>query len=104
MGSYLLFTGILLSAKLVARDRELRKEFHNTAISQLGLLKTIGVGEMEKQFMERYKTVDKVARSLENIFDKDDTKHGLVDEMDRENVREILHDVLTELYSKRDKI
>jgi hypothetical protein len=26
--------------------------------------------------------------------------HGLVDEMDKENAREILHDVLTELYSK----
>lgn len=100
MGSYLLYTGILLSARLVARDRELRTEFHNTAMSQLGLLKTIGVGEMEKQFMERYKTVDKVHRSLENIFEKDDTRHGLVDEMDRENVREILHDVLTELHSK----
>jgi hypothetical protein len=26
--------------------------------------------------------------------------HGLIDEMDRENVREILHDALTEVYSK----
>ena len=26
--------------------------------------------------------------------------HGLVDEMDKENVRELLHDVLAEVYSK----
>jgi hypothetical protein len=105
MGSYLLFTGILLSATLVARDKELRKEFHNVAMSQLGLLKTIGVTEMEKQLMKTYKSVDKQTRSLEkdSRFEKDEIRealHGLVDEMDKENVREILHEVLTEVYSK----
>ena len=105
MGSYLLFTGILLSARLVARDKELRREFHNTVMSQLGLLKTIGVTEMEKQLMESYKSIDKRTRSLEKYshFEKDNVKealHGLVDEMDKANAREILHDVLTELYAK----
>ncbi len=105
MGSYLLFTGILLSARLVARDKELRREFKNVAMSQLGLLKTIGVTEMEKQLIKTYKSVDKHTRSLGEgtRFEKDDIRealHGLVDEMDKENVREILHDVLTEVYSK----
>jgi hypothetical protein len=105
IGSYLLFTGIVVSASLVARDKELRREFHNTAMSQLGLLKTIGVTEMEKQLMEGYKSLDKRARSLQkdSRFEKDEMRealHGLVDEMDRENVREILHDALTEVYSK----
>jgi hypothetical protein len=105
MGSYLLFTGILLSARLVARDKELRREFQNVAMSQLGLLKTIGVTEMEKQLMKTYKSVDKQTRSLEkdSRFEKDEIRealHGLVDEMDKENVRETLHDVLTEVYSK----
>jgi hypothetical protein len=105
MGSYLLFTGILLSARLVARDKELRGEFQNVAMSQLGLLKTIGVTEMEKQLMKTYKSVDKHTRSLgkDTRFEKDEIRaalHGLVDEMDKENVREILHDVLTEVYSK----
>jgi hypothetical protein len=105
MGSYLLFTGILLSARLVARDKELRREFKNVAMSQLGLLKTIGVTEMEKQLIKTYKSVDKNTRSLGEgtRFEKDDIRealHGLVDEMDKENVREILHDVLTEVYSK----
>ena len=105
MGSYLLFTGIFLSATLVAQDKELRREFHNVAMSQLGLLKTIGVTEMEKQLMKSYKSVEKHTRSLgkDSRFEKDDMRealHGLVDEMDKENVREILHDVLTEVYSK----
>ncbi len=103
MGSYLLFTGILLSARLVARDKELRREFHNTAMSQLGLLKTIGVIEMEKQLMNSYKSIDKRTRSLQrdSSYEKDNVKealHGLVDDMDVENAREILHEVLTEVY------
>jgi hypothetical protein len=105
MGSYLLFTGIILSARLVARDKELRKEFHNTAMSQLNLLKTIGVTEMERQLMKSYKSVDQRTHSLEkhSRFERDNMRealHGLVDEMDKENVREMLHDVLTEVYSK----
>ena len=59
---------------------------------------------MEKQLIKTYKSVDKRARSLEdNRFEKDDMRealHGLVDEMDKEQVSEILHDVLTELYAK----
>jgi hypothetical protein len=105
MGSYLLFTGILLSARLVARDKELRMEFHNTAMSQMSLLKKIGVIEMENELIKKYKSIEKGARSLEkdSRFEKDNVKevlHGLVDEMDTENAREILHDVLTEVYEK----
>jgi hypothetical protein len=105
MGSYLLFTGILLSARLVARDKELRIEFYKSAVSQMSLLNTIGVREMEKQLMKDYKSIDKRTRSLEkdSTFEKHDVKealHGLVDEMDVEKAREILHDVLTEVYQK----
>jgi len=105
MGSYMLFAGILRSATLVARDKELRREFYNTAMNQLTLLKTIGVTQMEKELIKKYKSVDKLTRSSEDQsrFEKDDMRealHGLVDEMDKENVRELLHDVLTEVYSK----
>ena len=108
MGAYLLFTGILLSARLVARDTELRREFYNTATSQMSLLKTIGVSEMEKELIKKYKSIDKHTRSLDkdSRFEKDNIKealHGLVDEMDKENAGEILHDVITELYSKPKK-
>jgi hypothetical protein len=105
IASYLLFTGILLSATLVARDKELRREFYNTAMNQLSLLKTIGVTEMEKELIKKYKSIDKRTHSIEDHsrFEKDDVRealHGLVDEMDKENVRELLHDVLAEVYAK----
>jgi hypothetical protein len=109
MGAYLVFTGILRSSTLVARDSELRREFYNSAKSQLTLLKTIGVTEMEKELIKKYKSIDRRTRSLEEYsqFEKDDVKealHGLVDDLDKDKAREILHDVLTELYSKtKDK-
>jgi hypothetical protein len=105
MGSFLLFTGILLSARLVARDKQLRMEFYRSAMSQMSLLKTIGVSEMEKQLMKNLKSIDKRTHSLEKdiTFKKDNVKealHGLVDDLDTENAREILHEVLTEVYAK----
>jgi hypothetical protein len=105
MGSYLVYTGIVNSAALVARDKELRKVFYRSAMSEFDLLKAIGVTEMEKELIKTYKAIDKRTRSLEkdSSFEKDNVKealHGLVDEMDTENAREILHDVLTEVYKK----
>ena len=106
MGSYLLFIGIIHSARLVAHDKELRNEFYKTAMSQLKLLKAIGVTEMEKQLIRTYKSVEKRHKltEMESMrFEKDnvrDALHDVVDEMDKDNVRELLHEVLTELYSK----
>jgi hypothetical protein len=106
MGSYLVLTGITLSAALLARDKELRGEFYRSAMSQLSLLKTIGVTEMENQLIKSYKSLDKQTRSLdtkETRFEKDNIRevlHGLVDELDKDDVREILHDVLSDVYSK----
>jgi len=104
IGSYLIFTGILRSAKVVSQDKELRREFHNTAMSQLSLLKTIGVTEMENQLLKSYKSVNKRARSLKKDGhlkdDLSDDTHGFIDEMDKEKLREMVHDVLAELYSK----
>jgi hypothetical protein len=50
LGAYLLFVGIFISAKHVSGDAKLRKVFYESAASQLSLLKTIGVSEMEKEF------------------------------------------------------
>jgi len=106
MGAYLLFIGISLSATFVARDKEVRKEFYKTAISQLDLLKTIGVTQMEKELMDVHKSVEKFKSSLgtkEPRMQRDNIREVLdnvLDEMDKDNVREILHDVLSELYSK----
>jgi hypothetical protein len=106
MGSYLVLTGITLSAILLARDKGLRGEFYRSAMSQLSLLKTIGVTEMENQLIKSYKSMEKQTRSLdtkESRFEKDKVReilHGLVDDLDRDDVREILHDVLDDVYSK----
>lgn len=103
IGSYLVFTGLTVSATLVSRDKALRKEFYNTAISQLTLLKTIGVSEMEKELINGYKSIEKHSETRPKHIERDDVReilHNIVDDLDKENVREILHDVLSELYFK----
>jgi len=105
LGAYMLLVGLFGSATGVARDVRLRKELYKRAMSQFALLKTIGITQMEKELIKKYKSIDKRARSLDedSRFEKDNVKealHGLVDELDKEKAREMLHDVLTELYSK----
>ena len=105
LSTFLLLIGIFSSAINVSQNRELRREFYNTAKSELNLLRTIGVAEMEKELMKKYKSIDKRTRSLEEQTspEKDGIKealHGLVDEIDKDKAREILHEVLTELYAK----
>jgi hypothetical protein len=106
IGSYLLFTGLSLSATHVARDKMLRKEFYKNAMSQLNLLKTIGVTEMENQIIKSHKSIKKRTVPLgikEAQLDKNalkDMLHDVVEDMDTDDVREILHDVLTEIYAK----
>ena len=108
IGSYLVFTGLTISATLVARDKALRKEFYNNAKTQLSLLKTIGVSEMEKELIKGYKAIEKHSEISEIKaipFEKDNVReilHNIVDDLDKENVRKILQDVLAELYFKDD--
>jgi len=106
IGSYLVFTGLANSAVLVARDKLLRKEFYRSAMSQLDLLRVIGVTQMEKELIENYKSLEKRIKRPEitdRHFEKDNVRevlHGLVDDLDKDDVREILHDVLDDVYSK----
>lgn len=88
LGSYLLFIGIFTSAKNISRDSELRKEFYKSAASQLGLLKAIGVTEMEKELERRLNIARKSAKS----FEQEDAA------TEEENAKEILREVLNELY------
>ena len=91
LGAYLLFIGIFTSAKYISQDAEVRKEFYKSAASQLALLKTIGVSQMEKELEKKVKFVEEHSRLLENTDDL---------HLEEENVKEILRDVLNELYSK----
>jgi hypothetical protein len=91
LGTYLLFVGILISAKNISRDAELRKLFYKRAESQLNLLRAIGISEMEKEIVKQ-------VRSLEdNITVPAPEPETLSDE----KVRDIIHDVLTELYKSK---
>ena len=91
LGSFLLLVGIFLSATSVSKDADLRKKLYRTAESQLSLLKSIGVVQMEKDLIKKYKSM---ADSTELLETKDDSIY------EEENYKEILHDVLNELYSK----
>jgi hypothetical protein len=92
LGSYLLFVGIFTSAKHISRDAELRKAFYKSAASQLTLLKTIGVSQMEKELEEETKSLEKHFRLSERTEDYSQQR------LEEENVKQILHDVLNELY------
>ena len=96
LGAYLLFVGIFTSAKNISRDSELRKQFYKSASSQLALLKAIGVSQMEKELERQVRFVQKRSRVSERTTD--DESH-----LEEENVKEILHDVLNELYYSRGK-
>jgi hypothetical protein len=94
LGTYLLFVGIFISAKNISRDTEVRKEFYKSASSQLTLLKTIGVSQMENELEGQVKSVEKRFKPSERT-DEPDLKD--------EEIKEILHDVLNELYYSKGK-
>jgi len=94
LGTYLLFVGIFISARHISREAEVRKEFYNSASSQLTLLKTIGVSQMEKELESQVKFVEKRFKPLETTEEP---------ELEDTDIKEILHDVLTELYYTRGK-
>jgi hypothetical protein len=97
LGAYLLFVGIFTSAKHISRDAELRKEFYKSAASQLTLLKAIGVSQMEKELEEETKSLEKHFRLSER---EEDYLH---EQLEEENAKQILHDVLNELYYSKGK-
>ena len=94
LGSYLLFIGIFTSGKHISRDSEVRKELYKNAASQLALLKAIGVSQMEKELEAQAESLEKRFKPFETT-DEPDLKGG--------EIKEILHDVLTELYYSKSK-
>ncbi|MGA9154322.1 MAG: hypothetical protein WBZ36_27380 [Candidatus Nitrosopolaris sp.] len=94
LGAYLVFVGIFISAKNISRDAEVRKEFYKKAESQLTLLKAIGVSEMEKELESQSKFMEEHFKSLQSPNEPD---------LKDEDIKEILHEVLTELYYSKGK-
>jgi hypothetical protein len=94
IGTYLLFVGIFSSARHISRDAQVRKEFYKSAASQLTLLKTIGVSQMEKELETQAESMEKRFKPLE-VRDEPP--------LEDEDIKNILHDVLTELYYSKGK-
>lgn len=94
LGAYLLLVGIFTSAQNISQDARLRKEFYKSAESQLNLLKNIGVSEMEKKYEEKVKFLQKRTKSSQKIEEP---------ELEEEHIKEILRDVLNELYYSKQK-
>ena len=95
IGSYLLFIGIFTSATGVARDTNLRKEFYKSAKSQLGLLKTIGITQMENELLKEYKPILNRSKAMEKYEDQ---------QLEQEEVKKIIHDVLIEVQSSEKRL
>ena len=92
LGASLLSIGIYTSAKKISQDTLLRREFYKSASSQLSLLKAIGVSQMEKEFESKIKSVQERATLYEPEQD-----------LSEENAKEILREVLNELYYSKPK-
>jgi hypothetical protein len=96
LGSYLLFVGIFTAAKHISRDAGLRKKFYESAASQLALLKEIGVSQMEKE-------IEKRAKFLQESLSERMEESYLHEDLEEENAKQILRDVLNELYYSKGR-
>ena len=94
LGAYLLLVGIFISAKNVSRNALVRREFYKKAESQLTLLRTIGVSQMEKELESEVKSIGKNINSFSTKVDL---------EMEEQDIKATLHDVLNELYYSKGK-
>ncbi len=97
LGACLLLVGIFSSARVISRDSKLRKEFYKSATSQLSLLKTIGVSQMEKELEKEVKSIEEKVSGLSS------ERTDSIPHLEEENVKEILHDILNELYYSKGK-
>jgi hypothetical protein len=67
LGSYLLFIGILSSAQNISRNIQIRKELYKSANSHLDLLRIIGMAQMEKELLKRYKSISTYTSMPEDL-------------------------------------
>jgi hypothetical protein len=94
LGAFLLFVGIFASAIQISRNTELRKEFYRNASGQLALFKNIGISQMEKELEEKVKAMQKGSEAWETPYESE--------ELEEENAKRILMDVLNELYPEKN--
>ena len=92
LGSYCLFMGLFASARLASQDKKLRREFYQSAEKQLAFLQTLGKVQMENELEKNLKSILKRSSVLDES--RDDYRR-------KENVRELVQEVIDELRSKR---
>jgi hypothetical protein len=92
IGSYLVLNGIFASATNVSRDSMLRRELYKSAERQLNILGTIGVTQMERDLLKKFRSMEKAAVMTERTEE---------DYSEDEDVRDIVRDVLQELRSRK---
>ena len=73
------------------------KRILQSASSQLSLLKTIGVSQMEKELEKEVKSVEEKLSKLSPETTVD------IPQLEEQEAKEILHDVLNELYYSKGK-
>jgi hypothetical protein len=97
LGTYLLSIGILTSSGYISNDANLRRDIYKNAQSQLSLLKTIGVTQMQEEVMKKIKFAE--IRTNDSQIENNT-------QMEKEDIRKIVNEVINELYSKTkdDKI
>ena len=94
LGTFLLLVGIFTSAINVSQDAQLRRNFRKSVMGQLNLLRTIGITEMEKELVKKFKYMEKRA------ILSGETEEAYREEVD---VKEIVRDVLNELNKTKNK-
>ena len=94
LGSYVLLAGIFTAATYISQNARLRKEFYNSASSQLRLFRGIGISEMQRELEKKVKVLSRDAESSERVDSL---------ELKEEDIKRTLADVLNEIYSKKDK-
>lgn len=95
LGACMILNGLVIAAGQISKDTELRKEFYSRAENQLNLLRTIGVTEMESQLMKSCKNlIGRFGSQEENQTYK---------ELEDEDVKQIVREVLNELKSKKNR-
>jgi hypothetical protein len=94
LGAYVLLAGIFTAATYISQDARLRKEFYNSASSQLRLFKGIGISEMQRELEKKFKVLTRDAGPSEKVENW---------ELKEEDVKRTLADVLNEIYSGKNK-
>jgi len=91
LASFLLLLGIINSAKIVARDSDLRRELFRSLTGDSKMLSSIGQAEWRSQIEQRVKDLADHSRKFEEEFRY---------ELEPDQVEQVIDEILRELGKK----